>query len=152
MLRKQIASPAWSLRLSPLCLVCYSLILCPVREPASEILDPTLPLPSTSSIASGQFGRSMASTCGIRCSVNCNIKINVFRIAWKTAVDGWSTNLLNSESSAWNGIQCKYVHTHPIYLNLWKLSWTKQACHCTGPQACLPGNKPFLVGRIRSIC
>lgn len=38
-------------------------------------------------------------------------------------------DLQNSDSPPWNEIECKYVHTHLIHLNLWKAPWIEWAFH-----------------------
>lgn len=108
--------------------------LCPVKE-VRFLTSPSLPPHSTwvsgSSEAGGQVGSSIASRYDIWCSINQNNGIKIFRITQKSLVCGWDTNLMDSESSGWNGIQGRYVHIHPIYLHLWKLSWIKQAFFTT---------------------
>lgn len=104
--------------------------LCSVLFKSKQVrflTSPSPPPPSTSPETGGQVGSSAASRYDSRCSVNQNSGIKIFRITWKSFACGWDANLVNSESSGWNGIQGKSVHTHPVYLHLWKLSWIKQA-------------------------
>lgn len=118
--------PASSPHLSP-SLFCQ---LCSVLFKSKQVrflTSPSPPPPSTSPETGGQVGSSAASRYDSRCSVNQNTRIKIFRITWKSLARGWDANLVTSESSGWNGIQGKSVHTHPVYLHLWKLSWIKQA-------------------------
>lgn len=124
--RKQTASPSSLSHLPPL----ESVSTLP--EQAGRIRTPPSP-PSTSPIPSRQLWFT----------INQSTIASELKYAQKAAVGGLSMDLQNSDSPPWNEIECKYVHTHLIHLNLWKAPWIEWAFHFTALPEIASFHLPF---------